>query len=255
MKVAIEKVGSSGVVRNQDEYYCIKKNSNFLSGEELNLTIQGCVLNDRLSQKKIYTAFYNYAIAICSLYTNNYDDSVEILNDGFLKVFKEIYRYQPAYENVVSSFKGWLRKIMIYTAIDHFRKNHKHGFTTELDSQVTQVSVRDEDALDRISYNEILRSIQKLTPGYRIIFNLFIIENLSHEEISSQLGISIGTSKSNLARGRKQLQKILLQQNQKRISKRIEVADSSRITMQEKTRKNVLVNISSGRKVKEDSFC
>src|SRR6185436_12972015 len=188
--------------------------SNFLSGEELRSTIQGCVLNDRLSQKKIYTSFYNYAMAICSLYTKNYDDSVEILNDGFLKIFKEIYRYQPAYANVRSSFKGWLRKIMIHTAIDHFRKNHRHRFTKELDSETTRLSARDEDALDRISYDEIVRSMQKLTPGYRIIFNLFIIENFSHEEIAKQLGISIGTSKSNLARGKKQLQKILLYENQ-----------------------------------------
>ena len=65
-------------------------------------------------------------MTICSLYTNNYEDSVEIVNDGFLKVFKEIYRYQPAYADMISSFKGWLRKIMIHTAIDHFRKNHKH---------------------------------------------------------------------------------------------------------------------------------
>ena len=251
MKAAIEKVDPSNGVRNRDEYYFINKRSNFLSGEELSLNIQGCVLNDRLSQKRIYAAFYNYAMAICSLYTNNYNDSVEILNDGFLKVFKEIYRYQPAYENVISSFKGWLRKIMIYTAIDHFRKNHKHGFTKELDDQVTQVSVRDEDPLDRISYSEILRSIQRLTPGYRIIFNLFIMEDLSHEEIAGQLGISIGTSKSNLARGRKQLQKILLQQDQIKISKRIEVANASTVTMQRENQKNVRVNTSSGLKVEE----
>src|SRR5688572_27305025 len=105
--------------------------SGFLSAEELKLNIQGCVLNDRLSQKKIYTSFYKYAMTICNLYTNSYDDSVEILNDGFLKIFKEIYRYQPAYANVMSSFKGWLRKIMIYTAIDHFRKNQKHRFVKE----------------------------------------------------------------------------------------------------------------------------
>jgi len=129
-------------------------------------------------------------------------------------VFKEIYRYQPAYADTTNSFKGWLRKIMVYTAIDHFRKNRKHRFIMELDSEVIQVSAGREDALDRISYDEIITAMQKLTPGYRIIFNLFIIENFSHEEISKQLGISIGTSKSNLARGRRQLQKILLRQNQ-----------------------------------------
>ena len=181
MKAAIEKVDSSGLVRNRDEYF-INKRSGFLSGEELDLNIRGCVLNDRLSQKKIYTSFYNYALNICSLYTNNDDDSVEILNDGFLKVFKEMYRYQPAYADVVSSFKGWLRKIMMYTAIDHFRKNNKHRFTKELDSEVISVSAGDEDALDRISHNEILRSMQELTPGYRIIFNLFCSPGLVFEQ-------------------------------------------------------------------------
>ena len=201
----------------------------FLSGEELRLAIQGCVLNDRLSQKKIYTSFYKYAMSICSIYTTNSEDSVEIVNDGFLKIFKEIYRYQPAYADHILSFKGWLRKIMLYTAIDHFRKNHKYRFTKELDNEVTWRAVEGEDALDRISHNEIIGAMQKLTPGYRIIFNLFIIENFSHEEIAKQLGISIGTSKSNLARGRKQLQKILLHENQISISNRIKRQNSMRV--------------------------
>jgi RNA polymerase sigma-70 factor (ECF subfamily) len=108
---------------------------------------------------------------------------------------------------------------MVYTAIDHFRKNHKHQFTTDLDNGVVQVASHAEDALDRISYEEIIRSIQDLTPGYRTVFNLFIIEGFTHEEISDKLGISIGTSKSNLAKARRQLQKILHQQNQIQITK------------------------------------
>jgi RNA polymerase sigma factor (sigma-70 family) len=192
-----------------------------LSAEELSYHIERCALNNRESQKKIYTSFYGYAMAVCDRYTNNQDDAVEILNDGFLKVFKEVYRYKPAYTDVVSSFKGWLRKIMVYTAIDHFRKNHKHQFTAELDNGIIQVSSRDESALDRISYEEIIRSIQDLTPGYRTVFNLFIIEGFTHEEISEKLGISIGTSKSNLAKARRQLQKILFQQNQIQITKNV----------------------------------
>jgi len=181
--------------------------------------IERCALNNRESQKKLYSSFYGYAMAVCDRYTNSQDDAVEILNDGFLKIFKEIHRYKPAYTDVVSSFKGWLRKIMVYTAIDHFRKNYKHQFTTELDNGVIQVSSVGEDALDRISYEEIIRSIQDLTPGYRAVFNLFVIEGFSHEEISDQLGISIGTSKSNLAKARRQLQKILFQQNQIHLTK------------------------------------
>ena len=184
-----------------------------LSAEELSLHIERCALNNRESQKKIYTSFYGYAMAVCDRYTNNQDDALEILNDGFLKIFKEIYRYKPAYSDVISSFKGWLRKIMVYTAIDHFRKNHKYAFTAELDNGVIQVSAQTETALDRLSYEEIIRSVQKLTPGYRTVFNLFIIEGFTHEEISEKLGISTGTSKSNLAKARRQLQKILFQEN------------------------------------------
>ena len=200
------------------DYYSVTKTGNLLSAEELSLHVERCALNNRESQKKLYTSFYGYAMAVCDRYTNNQDDAIEILNDGFLKIFKEIYRYKPAYTDVVSSFKGWLRKIMVYTAIDHFRKNHKHQFTTDLDNGVVQVASHAEDALDRISYEEIIRSIQDLTPGYRTVFNLFIIEGFTHEEISDKLGISIGTSKSNLAKARRQLQKILYQQNQIQIT-------------------------------------
>lgn len=190
-----------------------------LSADELTMHLERCAMNNRESQKKIYSSFYGYAMAVCDRYTHNQEDAVEILNDGFLKVFKEVHRYKPAYSDVVSSFKGWLRKIMVYTAIDHFRKNQKHQFTTDIDNGVIQVSSGGEDALDRISYEEIIRSIQELTPGYRTVLNLFIIEGLSHEEIAEQLGISVGTSKSNLAKARRQLQKILFQQNHIQVTK------------------------------------
>jgi RNA polymerase sigma-70 factor (ECF subfamily) len=184
-----------------------------LSAEELSLHIERCALNNRESQKRIYTSFYGYAMAVCDRYTNNQDDAVEILNDGFLKIFKEVHRYKPAYSDVVGSFKGWLRKIMVYTAIDHFRKNHKYAFTAELDNGVIQVSSQTENALDKLSYEEIIRAIQKLTPGYRTVFNLFVIEGFTHDEISGKLSISTGTSKSNLAKARRQLQKILFKEN------------------------------------------
>jgi RNA polymerase sigma-70 factor (ECF subfamily) len=190
-----------------------------LSAEELSLHIERCVENNRESQKKIYNSFYGYAMAVCDRYTSSQDDAMEILNDGFLKIFKEIYRYKPAYSDVVSSFKGWLRKIMVYTAIDHFRRNQKHQYTTDIDNGIIQVSAGGQDAVDRISYDEIIRSIQDLTPGYRTVLNLFIIEGFTHEEISQQLGISVGTSKSNLAKARRQLQKILFQQNQIQVTK------------------------------------
>lgn len=218
MNAATGKIYSNEAPDRRQEYYPAKERNDFLSAEELSVAIQGCMINDRLCQKRIYNSFYNYAMSICNHYANNYDDTTEILNDGFLKIFKEIGRYSPSYADVVSSFKGWLRRIMIYTAIDHFRKNHKHRFKMELDDEVVQVAATGEDALDKISYEEILKATQKLTPGYRIVFNLFVMEELSHEEIAARLGISIGASKSSLARGRRQLQKILFKENQISIS-------------------------------------
>jgi RNA polymerase sigma-70 factor (ECF subfamily) len=190
-----------------------------LSADELTYHVGACALNKRESQKVIYSSFYGYAMAICDRYTNNQEDAVEILNDGFLKIFREIHHYQPAYTDVVSSFKGWLRKIMVYTAIDHFRKYHKHRMMTELDSVVYQIPAVAEDAFEKLSHEEIIRAVQDLSPGYRTVFNLFVIEGLSHDEIAQQLGISVGTSKSNLSKARRQLQKILFKQNQTLVAK------------------------------------
>jgi RNA polymerase sigma-70 factor (ECF subfamily) len=187
--------------------------SNLLSTEELTYHISVCALNSRKSQKIIYNSFYGYAMAICRLYTNNHEDAIEILNDGFLKIFKEINHYEPAYTNVVSSFKGWLRKIMIYTAIDHYRKNRKHRIVTGLDSHVDQHPLVHEDAVEKLTYKEIIRAIQQLSPVYKNVFNLFVIGGLSHEEVAEKLYISVGTSKSDLSKARKQLQKILFEQN------------------------------------------
>jgi RNA polymerase sigma factor (sigma-70 family) len=190
-----------------------------LSAEELTYHLEACALNSRESQKIIYSSFYGYAMAICDRYANRQEDAVEILNDGFLKVFREVHHYQPAYSDVVSSFKGWLRKIMVYTAIDHFRKYRKHDAVRELDSIVYQVASVSEDAIDKLSYEEIMRAVQQLSPGYRTVFNLFVIEGMNHEEVAERLGISTGTSKSNLSKARKQLQKILFKQNELQIAK------------------------------------
>jgi RNA polymerase sigma factor (sigma-70 family) len=185
-----------------------------LTAEELQIHIRGCSLNSRESQKKLYSSFYGYAMSICNRYASQEEDAIEIINDGFLKVFVEIYRFKPAYTDTVSSFKGWLRKIMIYTAIDHFRKNHRQKMVSELNESYLHVPAQQEDALDKISHEEILRAIKYLTPGYKTVFNLFVIEGFSHDEIAKELDISIGTSKSNLAKARKQLQKILFHQNE-----------------------------------------
>ncbi|MEP6949915.1 MAG: sigma-70 family RNA polymerase sigma factor [Ginsengibacter sp.] len=231
MSTAISEAFATALPEGTKYYYSVTQKRNLLSAEELSMHIERCAMNNRESQKKIYYSFYGYTMSVCDRYTNNQDDAVEILNDGFLKIFKEIHRYKPAYTDVVNSFIGWLRKIMVHTAIDHFRKNNKHRFTAELDNEIIQVSAGGEDALDKISYEEIIRSVHGITPGYRAVFNLFIIEGFSHEEISEQLGISIGTSKSNLAKARMQLKNILVQQNQIKLTKDSQDLISSKLIL------------------------
>jgi len=194
---------------------------NGLTAKELNQLIRGCTLNQRESQKKIYNSFYSYGMSICDRYTKRKEDAVEIFNDSFLKIFKEIHRYKPAYADEVNSFKGWIRKIIIYTAIDHVRKNNKHYFNAEIETTLIYLPEREENAFDRISYDEIIRAIQNLSPGYRTVLNLFIIDGFSHEEIAGKLQISIGTSKSNLFKARQQLQKILENKNKILIEKNV----------------------------------
>jgi RNA polymerase sigma-70 factor (ECF subfamily) len=199
----------------------MKQDSKLLSAEELTYHVEACGVNNRDSQRVLYGSFYGYAMAICDRYASKQEDALEILNDGFLKVFREIHHYKPAYADIVSSFKGWLRKIMVYTAIDHFRKNQKHQVVTQLDNVVYHVPTIHEDAIDKLSYDEIIRAIQELSPGYRTVLNLFIIEGLSHDEIAGHLGISAGTSKSNLSKARRQLQKILFKQNDIKIARNV----------------------------------
>lgn len=157
----------------------------------------------------MYSSFYSYAMSICSRYASNHDDAIEILNDGFLKIFKEIHHFKPSYDDNSASFKGWLRKIMVYTAIDHFRKNKKHLLNGHMDPANLQIETHEEDALDKMTHEEILNTVKQLSPAYRTVFNLFVIDGLSHEEIATKLNISTGTSKSNLAKARMHLQKIL----------------------------------------------
>lgn len=136
-------------------------------------------------------------------YGNGYDHAVEIVNDGFLKVFTKLEMY-----NTQKSFKAWLRRIMINSAVDHYRREVKHGAGRQNIDDFDQPSGR-ENALDKIAFDEVLHQIQLLPPSYRAVFNLFVFDGFKHEEIGAMLNISTGTSKSNLSRARAHLQNAL----------------------------------------------
>ncbi|MBC8035137.1 MAG: RNA polymerase sigma factor [Chitinophagaceae bacterium] len=179
--------------------------------QEIEHIIRECAKLQRESQKKFYTTFYGYAMSVCLRYTSNPHDAVEIVNDGFLKVFKDLGSFKPKYENVEASLKGWIRQIMVHTAIDHFRKNHKHQLYLEMDDTVIEQEDQAGNSIDHMSYKEIMALVQRLSPVYRAVFNLYVIDGYKHEEIAKHLKITTGTSKSNLARARMNIQKMLQQ--------------------------------------------
>ncbi len=153
-------------------------------------------------------------MGICLRYAQNKEEAQEILNDGFMKVFDKVDQYDTR-----KSFIGWLRKILINTAIDQYRKNFKHYHLQEIDMDKSLAI--NQDVISDIGYNDILTAIRKLSPAYRTIFNLHVIEGFKHEEIAEMLQISIGTSKSNLFKARENLKVILKLNDQEPYAKSI----------------------------------
>ncbi len=164
--------------------------------------IAGCIRGDLKCQKQLYKQYYGFSMAVCMRYADSREEAAEILNDGFMKVFTNIASYQPD-----KAFKAWLRKIMVHTAIDNYRKNSKHYHA--LDLVYAENEIQYEDVLDSISAAEILAMVQQLSPAYRLVFNLHVVEGFSHTEIAEQLQITEGASKSNLFKARMKLQKMI----------------------------------------------
>ena len=156
----------------------------------------------RGSQKMLYQEFYAYGMSICLRYADNRDEAAEILNDGFMKVFQNIARF-----DLTRPFKPWLRRIIVNTAINHYHQKNRAIKAEEL-NRVNQ-NATEEKILSGISYDEILEMLRKLPPAYRTVFNLHVIEGYKHEEIAAMLGVSVGTSKSNLFKAKEQLKRIL----------------------------------------------
>ncbi len=169
--------------------------------------LKGILQHDRKCQELLYKQFYSYGMSVSLRYTNNRDEAVEVLNDGFMKVFSHISQYDAD-----KNFTAWFRRILINTAINYHKKNIKHqhlGLEKLPDSPALQQS-----ALDELSYQETILLVQELPLAYRTVFNLYVIEGYTHEEIGTLLNISVGTSKSNLSRARAHLRSRLTQNHQ-----------------------------------------
>ncbi|WP_089321125.1 RNA polymerase sigma factor [Pontibacter ummariensis] len=164
--------------------------------------LSGCLKEDRNAQRKLYKLFYGYAMSICVRYSKDAEEAREVLNDGFLKVFTRLDQYDNR-----KPFKGWLRRIMINTALDNYRHNLKHYYLSDVEDN--SPAAEDFGAEQQLGYDDLILLIRKLSPAYRAVFNLYAIDGYTHEEIAAMLHISVGTSKSNLAKARANLREAL----------------------------------------------
>jgi RNA polymerase sigma factor (sigma-70 family) len=154
---------------------------------------------DPKAQRMLYEYYSSRMYGICLRYSNSAVDAQDTLHEGFLKVFKKIDQFESR-----GAFEGWIRRIMVNTALEKFRNKYK---VVDLQENITDFDSADEnDFSENLTVQEILKMIDELSPQYKIVFNLFAIEGYSHKEISNMLNITEGTSKSNLSRARAILQ-------------------------------------------------
>ena len=167
--------------------------------------INGCKRGDRYAQNLLFRRYYSYALSICLRYSGSRSEAMEILNDGFYNILTKIDQYNAAFP-----FKGWLSKVFVHAAIDYNRKYQKfHHSTTDDEPSESSMPYSRNEALEKLSYEEAIVFIQQLPPAYCIIFNLYVMEEYTHQEIAELLGINPGTSRSNLHKARIKLRQIL----------------------------------------------
>ena len=176
--------------------------------ESLPDIIQNCLAGDTNAQELLYNKYSGKMYGVCLRYSNNYDDAKDILQEGFIKVFTNLHQFKGK-----GSFEGWIRRIMVNTALEKYRDKHYLNRVDEEDAE--KLEKVDYNVIDEMSARDLMKVIQELSPKYRMVFNLFAIEGYSHREISVLLEISEGTSKSNLSRARAILQEKLADYNGK----------------------------------------
>jgi RNA polymerase sigma-70 factor (ECF subfamily) len=186
--------------------------------KQISAVLSGCRNNDRSSQKELYQLLKGYAMKICYRYQQHTEQVEEIVNEGFTKLFKNIHQFdENRHQDISIALKGWFKRILINTCIDYYRKNASYINGQVLSEETEKIADRTENGLDMLSYKEIIEAIRELSPAYRTVFNLFVIEGMTHEEIGNQLGISVGASKSNLSKARENLRKILTKKTEHKI--------------------------------------
>ena len=167
--------------------------------EKLDILLRDCKRGKRGSQEELYRRFSSAMYGLCLQYSSSEEDAQDILQDGFIKIFAKLEQVKnPA------ALPGWIRRVIINTALEKYRSQVLLQRVDEVKEEIGELP--GNEAFEDLTCEELVGLIQTLTPRYRMVFNLYAIEGYSHQEISEKLGISIGTSKSNLSRARAILQ-------------------------------------------------
>lgn len=179
------------------------------SHPKLTILIEKCIKGSRRAHNELYETAFPYAMSIAMRFGKDRDQSLEIVNMAFHKIFLYLKNY-----DVELSFKSWIRKIVVHSAIDHFQENRRFFASVVLLSDYEQFpEPTDDNVLEKFDAEQILFHIQSLPPAYRMVFSLFAIEGYSHKEIAEKLEISEGTSKSNYFKARSRLMEALTRSN------------------------------------------
>jgi len=174
------------------------------TGDDIQILIKGCLENNRKAQEKLYKRFFPVMMPVCLRYVRDRNDALELLNDAFLKVFRHLAKYDLS----KALFHTWLKTIVINTAIDRLRNQNGIREHEKLCDQQEGPAIENE-AVSKMSGDELLGLIRQLPVTTRLVFNLYTIDGYSHREIGSVLGISEGTSRWHLSDARRQLKGII----------------------------------------------
>ena len=169
--------------------------------EQLNQLIQQCITGERHSQSRLYELLAPKMFVVCLRFSRNREEAEETLQEGFMKIFDNLHQFK-----FEGAFEGWVRKIMVNCALQKYRSRSQLHAVIHIDNTTTD-HVDATDISSLLHTKELIKMVQQLPPGYRIVFNLYVFEGMKHREIAEQLGISEGTSKSNLSDARSILQK------------------------------------------------
>ncbi len=167
--------------------------------EKLDILIKGCRKGRPKSQEELYRRFASAMYGVCLQYASGEEDAQDILQEGFIKVFGKLDQVKTP-----AAFPGWIRRIMINTALEKYRSQVLLQRVDDVNDENLKIS--GDEVFNELTCEELVALIQTLSPKYRMVFNLYAVEGYSHKEIGETLGISVGTSKSNLSRARAILQ-------------------------------------------------